>query len=271
MAAAYVAGAPYDGILEEKLREDAQDYLAGTARRLEGAAPVPVSASLLEGDVAATLCAHAADTGADLVVMATHGRGPLGRFWLGSVADEVLRRLPVPLLLVRPGEEPPDLAAEPALRRVLVPLDGDPLAEQVLEPAAALAQLVGAEITLLRVVRPAGPVPADLPEGAAGREAAALLEQVRGLHRQVLREAEGYLTRVAGRLRAPGRRVQTKVVVGEHAASAILDEARDGGADLIALATHGRHGLPRLLLGSVADKVVRGAAAPVLVLRPQGR
>jgi len=141
----------------------------------------------------------------------------------------------------------------------------------VLEPAAALGQLVGAEITLLRVVRPAAPVPAELPEGAAGREAAALLEQVRGLHRQVLREAEGYLTRVAGRLRAPGRRVLTKVVVGEHAASAILDEARDGGVDLIALATHGRHGLPRLLLGSVADKVVRGAAAPVLVLRPQGR
>ena len=74
--------------------------------------------------------------------MATHGRGALGRFWLGSVADEMLRHVNVPLLLVRPDEEAVDLAHEPALGRVVVALDGTPLAEQILEPAVALAALM---------------------------------------------------------------------------------------------------------------------------------
>jgi nucleotide-binding universal stress UspA family protein len=96
------------------------------------------------------------------VAMSTHGRGPLSRFWLGSVADALMRRLPVPLLLVRPQEGAPDLSEEPPLRRILIPLDGSALAEEVLAPALALGGLVGAEYTLLWVVRPLPFSPARL-------------------------------------------------------------------------------------------------------------
>jgi nucleotide-binding universal stress UspA family protein len=64
-----------------------------------------------------------------------------------------------------------------------------------------------------------------------------------------------------------GRKVQTQAVLGRHPATAILDAAQNLAVNLIALETHGRRGLPRLLLGSVADKVIRGASVPVLVHR----
>jgi nucleotide-binding universal stress UspA family protein len=222
----------------------------------------------MKGEVADCIREQAAESGADLVVMTTHGRGPLARFWLGSVADELVRRSPVPLLLVRPRETAPDPGQEPDLGRVLLPLDGSTLAEQIIEPAVALGGLAGAEYTLLRVVRPAVWVHAVLESPDARREAQSLLDRVEDLRRQVLKEAEDYLTGVAQRLRARGLRVQTRVAVDEHPAGAILHEAAAGGAGLIALATHGRRGLSRLLLGSVADKVVRGAPVPVLVHRP---
>ena len=82
------------------------------------------------------------------------------------------------------------------------------------------------------------------------------------------REAEVYLDRIAGRLRERGLRIRTRVAVDDHPAAAILHEAQALQADLIALETHGRRGLSRLILGSVTDKVVRGAHAPVLVHRP---
>jgi nucleotide-binding universal stress UspA family protein len=80
--------------------------------------------------------------------------------------------------------------------------------------------------------------------------------------------AQAYLDRVAERLRTRGLRVQTQVVVGESPAAGVLDVARDRHINLIALATHGRSGLKRLFLGSVADKIVRGTLIPVLVYRP---
>ena len=86
--------------------------------------------------------------------MTTHGRGPLTRFWLGSVADELVRRASVPLLLVRPHEGVPDLAQEPILQHLLIPLDGSELAEQVLEPAVALGTLMAADYSLLRIYGP---------------------------------------------------------------------------------------------------------------------
>ena len=79
--------------------------------------------------------------------------------------------------------------------------------------------------------------------------------------------AHGYLRRVANSLRDQGFPVQTRILTGAHPATAILNEAAGGDYDLLALETHGRRGLPRLFLGSVADKVVRGATLPVLVHR----
>ncbi len=262
----FVTEADLAGRIEARLRE----YLDGVVRRSEAAADVRVTPVLLKGDVTEQIRRRAAELPADLVVMTTHGRGPLGRFWLGSVADELLRRLAVPLLLVRPHEGEPDLAVAPPLEHLLVPLDGSPLAEQVLEPAVALGRLTGADYTLLRALKP---VLAVAPgPGVAGLtledKAQGLLERTRAVHRQLCRDAQDYLDRVTGGLEARGLRVRTRLPVEEQPAVAILNEAVPPGIDAVALETHGRRGLSRLLLGSVADKVIRGAAVPVLVHRP---
>jgi nucleotide-binding universal stress UspA family protein len=81
-------------------------------------------------------------------------------------------------------------------------------------------------------------------------------------------QAEAYLECIAGKIRETGLQVRTRGVVARHAAEAILEEAAAQASSLIALATHGRGGFKRLLLGSVADQLIRGAASPVLVYRP---
>jgi nucleotide-binding universal stress UspA family protein len=258
-----------DDSVSAELQRRARVYLEGVVRRLHGVSAAPVTCITGQGDIGDCIHEQAVHSGADLVVMATHGRGPLARCWLGGVADETVRRLPVPVLLVRPREEPPDLTAEPNLARVLVPLDGTRLAEQILGDAAVVAALApGSEVLLLRVVKPA--LGREyLPYGpAAEREARSLLSQSDALQRQIIAEAEAYLGEVAKGLRERGLRVQTLLAVGEQPALAILKEAADRQVGLIALQTHGRRGLSRLILGSVADKVLRGSPVPVLLHRP---
>jgi nucleotide-binding universal stress UspA family protein len=249
-------GTLYLGTPDVQLWEEEKKYLQSVVDRLKKAGLEKVSAHVLEGPIAETLQEHTLGKGCDLVVMTTHGRGPVSRFWLGSVADQLVHRLPMPLLLIRTREEIPPAAKEPEVRSILVALDGTPAAEQVLQPAGALAKLVGASCTLLHVV------PSVVPhvvyaEGAVG---AALTDKLRA-------EAHVYLKRVADSLRDRGFAVQTRITVHAHPATAILKEAASGEYDLLALETHGRRGLPRLFLGSIADKVVRGATVPVLVHR----
>jgi nucleotide-binding universal stress UspA family protein len=142
--------------LEARIQERMRTYLDELAGRLAKRWSAVVTSSLLAGEVVPSFLAHTAETKPDLVVMTTHGRGPLGRFWLGSVADELARVLPVPLLLVRPQEKAePDLETEPPLRQILIPLDGSKLAEQIVRPAIELGRLTRAGFTLLRVVKPA--------------------------------------------------------------------------------------------------------------------
>jgi nucleotide-binding universal stress UspA family protein len=269
LAAAY-AEVPFffDNDLGEEIKDRQMGYLEGLGMRLKSHSPVPVTARLLEGEIVTTLTDHAVRSGADLVVMTTHARGPLGRFWLGSVADELIRRLPVPLLLVRPHEGPPDFTSHPQLRHLLVPLDGTPLAEQILEPALALGRLMEADYTLLRVIRPVLPGHYTPEGGSLGERARDLLSKTQALHKQLRQEARSYLERVAERLADEGFRVETRVAVEEQPGVAILHEARPPAIDAVALETHGRRGLSRLVLGSVADKVIRGATVPVLVHRP---
>jgi nucleotide-binding universal stress UspA family protein len=253
-----------ENTLDPQARRRAREYLDGLVTRLAAESPVPVGAALLETErtVADALMDHVLERRPDLVVMTTHGRGPLSRFWLGGVADELLRRLPVPLLLVRPPEGKPDPAIEEAaFRRILVPLDGSALAEQALGPATTLGGLMGAEFTLLEAVEPLTFIGDELGGFAPDVDQSGVLA---GLEEQ----ARAYLDGVARRLRAGGLAVQTRVAGGKFPTGAILEAAREGKADLIALATHGRGGVSRLLLGSVADKVVRGASTPVLVFRP---
>jgi nucleotide-binding universal stress UspA family protein len=249
-------GTMYLGTPDVQLWEEEKKYLLSLADRLKKAGLEKVSAHVLEGPIAETLQEHALGNGCDLIVMTTHGRGPVSRFWLGSVADQLVHRVPMPLLLIRTREEVPPPIREPEARNVLVALDGTPTAEQILQPAGVLAKLMGASCTLLRVV------PSVVPHVVYTEAAvdAALADKLRA-------EAHVYLQRVADSLREQGFAVQTRIIAHAHPATAILNEAASGEYDLLALETHGRRGLPRLFLGSVADKVVRGASIPVLVHR----
>jgi nucleotide-binding universal stress UspA family protein len=251
-----VARYSYDPEIDEKYRRQEQLYLEGPAKWLTAASPVPVTAAVVNGLDADGILQRVQDGKADLIVMTTHGRGLLGRFFLGSMADKLIRQAAVPVLLVRPREPAPGIVPEPLLEHALIPLDGSTLAERALGPTLDLVRLWEGHCTLLRVVeaslapapgRPTRPHPSELEQEAAW----------------------AYLEKIAERLRDEGVSVQTHVVVAPHAAPAILEEAQRQRCDFIALATHGRGGLRRMLLGSIADKVVRGASLPVLVYRPR--
>jgi nucleotide-binding universal stress UspA family protein len=265
LAPTTIAGVAVIDTLDLHLRQDEQAYLADVSRRLNEVGPIQVKATLLNGDVEAALRAYSALVEADLVVMSTHGRGALGRFWLGSVADDLVRDLPRPVLVVRPHEGKPELHREPDLGHILLPLDGTPHAEEILTPALLLGKLYDSSFTLVRVIRP-GLRSSYYPEGSFIQ--ASLMEEVQALQKHDHDEAQAYLDRVAARMKEKGARVETRVLIDEQPAVAILLEAQVHQAGLIAIETHGRRGLSRLFLGSTTDKVVRGGVVPVLLNRP---
>ena len=193
--------------------------------------------------------------GADLIVMTTHGESGFQRWMYGSVAEDVLRRAPMPVLLVPrtataawPASQPPS---------VLILLDGSPLAERVLAPAGAVAAALGARVRLLRILEPP-PVStyAHMPQLAV-----TLRAQERDLGRQ-------YLDGLRGRLPDGLASVETQAALGHGPASAIHQIAVAEQFDLIALASHGRGGLSRMLLGSVAAELVQRATIPLLIVGP---
>jgi nucleotide-binding universal stress UspA family protein len=232
--------------LDREHRRQEGLYLEDTAKSLSAAAQVPASAAVVDGLDSDGILQRVQDSKADLIVMTTHARGPLGRFFQGGVADDLIRHAAIPLLLVRPRDADPGLVSEPLLEHMLVPLDGSALAECVLEPALNMIRLWKGHCTLLRVVNArSGP-------DQAGAEA----------------EARAYLQKIAERLGGEGVSVQPRVVIAPDPASAILEEAQTQRCDFIAMATHGRGGLIRMLLGSVADTVIRGSSIPILVYRP---
>jgi nucleotide-binding universal stress UspA family protein len=247
---------PLDPRIDRELEADRSAYLNSLADWLRQGANVTVKATLLEGPVGPTFAEYVRERSADLVVMTTHGRGGLSRAWLGSVATEVVRLSGAPVLLIRPSESGSRSQAAPAFARVLVPLDTSSEQQEALEHALALAGPDGPQFMLLHVTRPFAYL--------ADREAAAFPDE-----EQVRVTAEQYLNDVADRVRARGFSVQTLVLRHQHPARAILEHAEREQVDLIAMETHAYRLVERLLLGSVADKVVRGAHVPVLVHRPQ--
>jgi len=256
------AGVPVPDVSDLHERQDEQAYLADVSRRLTEKAPLTIETDLLEGDVVVALKEYAVEEAIDLVVMVTHARGAVGRFFLGSIADDLVAAVSQPILLVHPGEGKPDLAREAPLRSIVVPLDGTPLAENAVWPAVEMAKLFDSELVLVRVERPAL-LPSYLPDGY-GIEPG-LATQTEEMAAREREEAKKYLAQVASMLAVRGVKVRTDVVIDERVARGILADADAHHAGLIAIETHGRRGLSRLFLGSVADEVVRGGEVPVLM------
>lgn len=253
------------GKWDNRVRHDERQYLARLAAELEGATAAPVSTALLSPTVVQSIARFADGFDDALLVMTSHGRTGLSRFWLGSVADGVVRHSATPVLLVRsPGEEmaaPWSVESEP-FRRILVPLDGSERAESILGPVVSLARLTHAALRLVRVVEWA-PVPLPVPAG--NLDAAVYTAELTELE---IARAHEYLGNVAARLRADGElgEITTDVGMGGRAAPSLLEAIESWHPDLVAVATHGRGG-SRVLLGSVADKLLHATRVPLLVLR----
>lgn len=247
--------------MRERLRDERTTYLRDVAKRLRESVGIDAEVSLLEGRADRAIIERVESSGADLVVMATHGRGAVQRAWLGSVADRLVRELRQPVLLIRPlDEENGDLWAPTTVARVVVTLDGSKLAESVLEPATTLARALDIPVTLMRAVGASIDIGSTyIPHAAQEYSEHIEAEQ---------EEATSYLNGVSERLAARGVSVTETRVVHGRAAHAILDNIDTDGTEIVAMATHGRGGLRRLVLGSVSDKVVRAAIGPVLLVRP---
>ncbi|MCC7369247.1 MAG: universal stress protein [Chloroflexi bacterium] len=205
-------------------------------------------------DVARTISRFADEQRAGLIVMSTHGRGGLGRWVYGSVADSVLRQSPTPVLLVPPRAER-SLPADRRLR-LLVPLDGSERAEEAIATAELLAQLLDAELTLLHVVEPP-----DYPLHGEGYAYVPWDQDAE------LSSARQYLQAHVDRLQAQGIMVSAQAATGKPT-WVVAQVVRDVEPDIVMMATHGRSGLVRLVLGSVATSVLQQVDVPVLLVRP---
>ncbi len=239
-----------DAALDLAERDAARAYLERLTARIGKLARTHVEGVFREGRVVPTLVAAAQELRASLIVMSTHGRGGFQRFWLGSVADAVMRHAHVPVLLVR-GARPvaKRLQGAPPFARAVVPLDGSPRAEAALAAAQVLLHGGPARVTLVHVVHPMSAV------------AAANLK--RDHEREVVEE---YLAPLAARTSSAALEVRHEVRVDANVARVILEAVERHDADVITIAGQGLTGVQRLLVGSVADKLIRTAAVPVLVV-----
>jgi len=246
-----------------ELRQQEQTYLTETAQRLGSVGAGTVKVELVDGMAGPALTDYIAKVRPDLVIMSTHGRGPLSRFWLGSVADHLIRHASVPILLLRPKDSETEHPAEVSLRSALVPLDLSDEAETVIPVLRDLLKLNAGELTLMHVVEPILGISGAVPPYPVAVPADQL-EYSR-------EEAQKRLDGVADRLRADGLTVSTRVVVGLGVAGTVLDTLAQSQLDFVAMSTHGAGGFKRLLVGSVADKVIRASSHPVLVYRPPAK
>jgi nucleotide-binding universal stress UspA family protein len=245
------------------VREIADQLIADTGRS--------VTMEIVDSpDIAGVVLASASKRNADLVVMATRAAGAVGRTLRGSVADQVMRESPRPVVLVPPrADDPGDVKLR--FVRVLIPLDGSSLAAAATDTLLGLQGVHRLEYVLLQVVRsgfvsvpvgsPAPAWPADMPIPEARAPA--------DIERE-WRDAEKRLGIAAGNLRRNGATsVEIRVLAAEDPAAAISAAVREERVDFIAMTTRGSSGLKRFVLGSVAERVVRTSTVPVLLVTPR--
>jgi nucleotide-binding universal stress UspA family protein len=237
-----------------------EDYLAMIASRVAG--QIPIDTAVPYGRAASEILEEVNLRKADCVVMATHGRTGLAHLVYGSVAEEVVAHSHVPVLLVRAR---PGSAASPSFEpdeaTVLVALDGSRFSEAALDGGLQVLGSSGRLVVLTTVVEP--------PDGPVYDEAGRIVVYVDQREESARSEALDYLYQAAANLRQryPGRLIDMDVRLGKPA-EGLVEAERDRSAALTIIATHGRTGLGRMILGSVAGEVLARGATPVLLVRP---
>ncbi|MFN0070111.1 MAG: universal stress protein [Chloroflexota bacterium] len=230
---------------------DAEAYLANVLS-LVGDTCTPVVTAVPYGRPVPSILMEIGIHQAGLVIMSTHGRGGLSQLVLGSVAASLLESSPVPILLL-PGGAQFEMPRSEHLQ-IIVALDGSALARSVIPDALALLGERGGTITLVRVLVP--PPARVIGTNQTGEddpaETRAALAELSDVKKEI---ASGHID------------VNLHVARGEPAI-ALSAVAQEIGAHVIALATHGRSGIGRLLLGSVAEQLIRSAKLPILIRGP---
>lgn len=215
-----------------------------------------VSTAVSAGDPGDRILAVAEKQGADLIVMSSHGRGALGRFISGSVADRVVRHAPIPAMIVGPeGEMPVDAA----VKRIVAPVDNSDLSLAALPVAEALAKLTGAPVEILHVVVPATDLAMSLPAAAAAVPEMAFDTQ----YAQLLEVGQLLVDNAVQQFRDHGIEAHGTLYTGSPAGT-IIDQLEEG--DIVVLSSHQREGLARWVLGSTSMKLIRNGLAPVVIV-----
>ena len=243
-----------------------QAYLAHIRAQFDAESDLRVDAVIRDGVAADAICEYANCFDDALVIMTMHGRTGFNRAWVGSTADAVCKASHHAVLMLRPPDEPAEWnpAVSTQYARVLVPLDGSSFAETALAHGARLADLFGARLELLHVAEL--PHPFAFPFTAPSYASAPMLaaENIKSL----VKSARSYACEVAARVRKDHPRVTvvTHLVASEAPALAIVDMVRSHGVDVVAMATHDR-GVSRIVMPSIADKVLRAGPAAIMFVR----
>jgi len=256
LAVAIYAGVPI-GLrpeLEATLRaKEARDRRrAGRLVRRAEEEGLKATAVIEEGDAANVVLAGARRTKADLIVAGSHGRGGAAHLLLGSVAERIVRNAPCPVLIVKKGklrEKGPVLAA----------LDDSPMAPAVAKTAAEVARGLGVKLTAVHVIRETH-IYEDVYGPAIGRQ---VYREIADLGMKRAKEKVAAVLRKAG-AEVAGRDLHVREGRAQDVVTDLVNRVRPC---LVVVGTHGRHGLKRIVLGSVAEAIVRQSAAPVLVAR----
>ena len=255
----------YEYESETHLKDHARTYLNGVASGLREAG-LEISTVIPSGTPAQEIAAEADRVPGTLIAMSGHGRAGVARWWLGSVSDRVLHLATTPLLIVRSGGESP--GHEEWFNKIMLPVDGSALAEEIIPFMVPVARELGLSVDLVRVL----PTWDEYLRRAAAPEFynPTFESMAESIAAQTEEEASGYLGQLRGRLEQEGiNQVEAHLLQGDPAA-AIIDAASEAPNRLVAMTTHGRSGVGRWVMGSVADRVVRQSGGPVLLLRSSG-
>jgi nucleotide-binding universal stress UspA family protein len=236
------------------LRSQSEDYLDGIKRTFKD---VVIGHGTRIGKPAEIIAEEGDREEDTLIAMSTHGRGGVGRWLMGSVTDKVIHLATTPMLVVKSTDEAlPE--SETELKTIIVPLDGSVLAEAVLPMAMAIAKALKLEVLLIRSI--------SLPTTyAAGPEYAPWPTE--NFTEEMEKQSTDALDKTAAQLKLEGvEKIRIMVVTGPPAIQ-VVDIAKETPNSLVIMSTHGRSGVGRFVLGSVADRVVRHAGSPVLLMR----
>ncbi len=232
-------------------RLEKEAYLSQVIKRLSSNG-IPIDYAVGIGPVAETVNMLGHQLGADLIVLSTHGRSGMQRWVLGSVASTIIQLSTTPILLIRSKAN--GQLAVPQFRTLLVPLDGSEFAERVLPYVRAFDPAFESQIILLSIP--------EVPEAATY---GVMADAVETLRQKAEFQAQMYLGNVAGALQDEGINVRA-IVTGSEPAATIATVSKAENVNLIMMATHGRGGLDRVFIGSVAERLVQHVKLPLFLL-----